>query len=154
MIHWKPCLALVGIIFLMGVILQEQKLLAATSISHLTTPELTYARTEMPYPATNSGFLDNIHLSYDPEVEIRDPDTRSASHSLQTDFPTGSFDQLQPRSGDTPKPRLTMADRKLNYQLLGSGGFAFKLNLTPAYPYPEASTPTGLDPGFGISIKF
>src|SRR6202142_700661 len=153
MIHRKQCLALVGIILLMGAILSEQKLLAATSISHLTAPELTYARTEMPHPATNSGFLDNIQLSYEPGVEIHDPDPRSASHSLQTDFPTGSFDQFQPRSGHTPKPGLTMADRKLNYQLLGSGGFAFKLNLTPAYRYPEESTPTGLDPGFGISIK-
>jgi hypothetical protein len=47
-----------------------------------------------------------------------------------------------------------MADQKLNYELFGSEGFALKLNLAPAYPYPEAPIPTRLDPGFGISIKF
>jgi len=35
-----------------------------------------------------------------------------------------------------------------------AAGFALPANQTTAYPYPEASIPTGLDPGFGISIKF
>ena len=150
----KQCLALVGVIFLMGAILHEKKLPAATINSHLTTPELTFARMEMPHPATNSGFLDNINLSYDPGVEIHNPDPQSASRSLQTDIPAGSFDRLPPRTGPATKPGLTVADRRLNYQLLDSGGFAFKLNLTPAYSNPEAAIPNALDPGFGIIIKF
>jgi hypothetical protein len=47
-----------------------------------------------------------------------------------------------------------VVDRKLNYELFGSEGFALKLNLEPAYPNPEALIPTRLDPGFGVSIKF
>ncbi|MFZ0829323.1 MAG: hypothetical protein WAO02_18080 [Verrucomicrobiia bacterium] len=150
----KGCLALIGFVVLMGAILLEQKLLAAISKSHFTLPELMYAPADISHPATNGGFLDNINLSLDPPVEMPAPDLSAASRSLQKDLPAGSFDQLQPRPGHAPKPGVTVANRKLNYQLLDSGGFAFKLNLTPAYPYPEASIPTGLDPGFGISIKF
>jgi hypothetical protein len=47
-----------------------------------------------------------------------------------------------------------VADRQLNYELYGSEGFAFKLSLKPENPNPEAAIPTGLDPGFGISLKF
>jgi hypothetical protein len=108
----------------------------------------------VPHPATNSGFLDDITLSFDPPVIIHDPDLDRASLNLQRDLPSGSFDRLQPRSGDATKHALTVADRQLNYELFGSEGFAFKLNLKPAYPNPAAAIPTGLDPGFGISLKF
>ena len=150
----KQGLALVGMTVLMGAVLPEQKHPEATGTSHFTAPELTYARMDNPPPPTNSGFLDQVNLSYDPGVAIHDPDPQSASRSLQPDLTAGSYDQLPPKPGPVPKPGFTVADRKLNYQLLGSGGFAFKLNLTPAYPHPQASIPTGLDPGFGISIKF
>ena len=157
LIHMKRCLAfvgLVGIIMLMGAILHVQKPPAATSQSHFTTPELTCAKMETPHPATNSGFLDSIQISLDPPVKFHDPDPYRASLNLQRDLPSGSFAGLQARPGDATKPTLTVADRKLNYELLDSEGFALKLNLEPAYPYPEATIPTGLDPGFGVSIKF
>lgn len=157
LINLKRCLALVGlfgIILLMGAILHVKEPPAATSQSHLITPELTYARMDVPHPATNSGFRDNITLSLDPPVTIRDPDLDRASLNLQRDLPSGSFGKLQPRSGDAPKHALTVADRQLNYELFGSEDFAFKLNLKPAYPNPAAVMPTGLDPGFGISLKF
>lgn len=157
LIHMKRCLALVGlvgIILLMGAILHVKKPPAATSQSHFIAPELTYARMGLPHPATNSGFLDDINISLNPPVPIHDPDPYRASLNLQRDLPSGSFARLQPRPGDATKPALTVADRKLNYELLGSEVFAFKLNLKPAYPYPEATIPTGLDPGFGVSIKF
>ena len=156
LINLKRCLALVGlfgIILLMGAILHVKQPPAATSQSHFTTPELAYDRIDPPHPATNSGFLDNINLSLDPPVTIHDPDPNHASLNFQGDIPLGSFDQLQPRPGDTTKPTLTVADKKLNYELYGSEGFAFKLNLKPAYPNP-AALPTGLDPGFGINLKF
>ena len=157
LINLKRCLALaglVGIILLIGAILHVKQPPAATSQSHFTTPELTYARMDPPHPATNSGFLDNITLSLDPPVIIHDPELDHASLNFQGDIPLGNFDQLQPRPGDTTKPALTVADKKLNYELFGSEGFALKLNLTPAYPNPEALIPTRLDPGFGISLKF
>jgi hypothetical protein len=154
LIHMKRCLALVGIILLMGAILYEKKPPAATSQSHFTTPELTYAKMDLPHPATNSGFLDDINISLDPPVIIHDPDPYHAGLNLQRDLPSGSFDKIQPRPGDTTKPGLTVVDRKLNYELFGSEGFALKLNLEPAYPNPEALIPTRLDPGFGVSIKF
>jgi hypothetical protein len=153
----KRCLVivgLVGIILLMGAILHVKQLPAATSQSHLTTPELTYAKMDLPYPATNSGFLDDIKISFDPPVTNHDPDLDHASLNLQRDLPSGSFDKLQPRPGDATKRALTVADRQLNYKLFGSEGFALKLNLKPAYPNPVAAIPTGLDPGFGISLKF
>jgi hypothetical protein len=153
-INMKQLLAFVGVIFLIGSNLPQQKPREAPGESHLTVPRLMYAMLDARPPATNSSFLDNINLSFDPPFAIPAPDLNGANRSLRTDLPTGSFDPLQPRPGRTPKPGFTVADRKLNYQLLGSGGFAFKLNLTPAYPYPEASIPTGLDPGLGISIKF
>ena len=61
---------------------------------------------------------------------------------------------MQPRLGNATKSRLTVADRRLNYELFNSGSFAFKVNLKPGYPYPEALIPTRLDPGLDISIKF
>jgi hypothetical protein len=109
---------------------------------------------DVPHPATNSGFLDNITLSLEPPVIIHDPDLDRASLNLQRDLPSGNFGRLQPRSGDATKHALTVADRQLNYELFGSEGFAFKLSLKPAYPNPAAAIPTGLDPGFGISLKF
>jgi hypothetical protein len=157
LINLKRCLALVGlfgIILLMGAILHVKEPPAATSQSHLITPELTYARMDVPHPATNSGFLDNITLSLEPPVIIHDPDLDRASLNLQRDLPSGNFGRLQPRSGDATKHALTVADRQLNYELFGSEGFAFKLSLKPAYPNPAAAIPTGLDPGFGISLKF
>ena len=157
LINLKRCLALVGlfgIILLMGAILHVKQPSAATSQSPLTTPELTYAKMDLPHPATNSGFLDDIKISFDPPVTIHDPDLDHASLNLQRDLPSGSFDQLQSRSGNTTKHALTVADRQLNYELLDSEGFALKLNLKPAYPNPAAAIPTGLDPGFGISLKF
>ena len=108
----------------------------------------------IPHPATNSGFLDNINLSLNPPVEIPATDLNDTNLNFQTDLPSGSFDELKPRSGDAPKPGLTVADRKLNYELLGSKGFALKLILTPVYLNPEAIIPERLVPGLGISIKF
>jgi hypothetical protein len=157
LINLKRCLALaglVGIILLMGAILHVKQPPAATSQSYFTVPELTYARMDPPHPATNSGFLDNITLSLDPPVTIHDPELDHASLNLQRDLPSGHFAELQPRPGDATKHALTVADRQLNYELYGSEGFAFKLNLKPAYPNPAAAIPTGLDPGFGISLKF
>ena len=157
LINMKRCLALVGlvgIILLMGAILHVKKPPAATSQSHFTAPVLTYAQTDMPHPVTNSGFLDDIKISFDPPVIIHDPDPYHASLNFQRDLPSESFDKLPPRPGDTTKPAFTVVDRKLNYELFGSEDFAFKLNLKPAYPNPEAAIPTGLDPGFGISLKF
>ena len=157
LINLKRCLALVGlfgIILLMGAILHVKQPPAATSQSHFTLPELTYAKMETPHPATNSGFLDDINISLDPPVIFHDPDPYHASLNFQRDLPSGSFDKLPPRPGDTTRPTFTVADRKLNYELFGSEGFAFKLSLKPAYPNPAAAIPTGLDPGFGISLKF
>jgi hypothetical protein len=157
LINLKHCLVfggLVGIILPMGAILHVKPPPAPTSQSHLIAPELTYASMDLPHPATNSGFLDDIKISFDPPVTIHDPDLDHASLNFQRDLPSGSFDQLQPRRGDATKRALTVADRQLNYELFGSEGFALKLNLKPAYPNPEAAIPTGLAPGFGVSIKF
>ena len=157
LINLKHCLVfvgLVGIILPMGAILHVKPPPAPTSQSPLTTPELTYARMDLPHPATNSGFLDDINISLDPPVIFHDPAPYHASLNFQRDLPSGSVDKLQPRPGVITKPALTVADRKLNYELIGSGGFTLKLNLTPAYPKPEALIPTRLDPGFGVSIKF
>jgi len=150
----KQCLAFAGMIFLMGTVLPAKKLPAATGKSHFTSPELTYARTDTPHPATNRGFLDNIYLSLDQPAKTPATDLKDTSLNLQRDLPTGSFDKLQPMPDHAAKPMLTVADRKLDYQLYGSEGFALKLNLAPEYPNPEAPMPTRLDPGFGISIKF
>jgi hypothetical protein len=157
MINMKHCLALVGlvgIVCLMVATLHKQKPPEAIGKSPFTAPVLTYARMDIPYPATNSGFLDDINISFDPPVKTRDSDPYQASINFQSDLPSGSLDKLQPRPGDTTKSALTVADRKLNYELFDLKGFALKLNLEPAYPYPEALMPTRLDPGFGISIKF
>ena len=158
LINLKQCLVLVvvlvGIILLVGTIRHEQKPPTATGKSHFTTPILTYARMALPQPATNSGFLDNINLSFDPQVKIHDPDPYLARLNFQSDLPSGSFDKLQPGLGNATKSRLTVADRRLNYELFNSGSFVFKVNLKPGYSYPEALIPTRLDPGLDISIKF
>jgi hypothetical protein len=157
LIHLNRCLALVGligIILLMGAVLHVKKPPAATSESHFTAPELTYAKMDLPHPATNSGFLDDINISLDPPVTIHNPDPYPASFNFQRDLPSGSLAKISPRPGDATKPALTVAGRKLNYEIFGSEDFSFKLNLEPAYPYPEALMPTRLDPGFGISVKF
>ena len=150
----RQCLALAGLAFLTGATLPRQKLPNAAGNSHLTAPELTYARMDIPPSATNGGFLDDISLSLDPPVEIPVTDFNDARLNLLSDLPAGSFDPLQPRPDEIAPRTLTVADRRLNYQLYGSGGFAVKLNLEPAYPYPQALMPTRLDPGFGISLKF
>ncbi len=150
----KPGLALVGIIFLTGAVLHKTQPPAARSNSHLTVPALTYARMDVPPLATKGSFLDGINMSLDPPVVIRDPDPDRASLTFQSDLPAGSFDQLPARLGDPTKSVFTVTNRQLNYKIFGSGDFALKLNLTPAYPRPEAAIPTGLDPGFGISLKF
>jgi hypothetical protein len=108
----------------------------------------------IPHPATNSGFLDKINLSLNSPVEIPATDLNDTSLNFQRDLPSESFDELQPRPGDAPKPALTVADRKLNYELLDSKSFALKLNLTPVYLNPEAIIPKSLTPGLDISIKF
>jgi len=109
----------------------------------------------IPHPATNSsGFLDNINLSLNPPVKIPATDRVDTSLNVHRGIPSRSIDALQPKSGEAPKPVLTVADRKLNYELLGSKGFALKLNLTPVYLNPEAIIPERLVPGLGISIKF
>ena len=109
----------------------------------------------IPHPATNnSGFLDNINLSLNPSVGIPATHLNHTSLNFQRDLPSGRFEELQPRLGDTPKPALTVADRKLIYELISSQGFALKLNLTPVYLKPEAIIPERLVPGLGISIKF
>jgi hypothetical protein len=154
LINLKACLALIGIVLLMGAILHGKKPPAATSQSRFTTPELTYAEINPPHRATNGGFLDDINLSLDSPMKIHDPDFNRASLNLQRDLPPGSFDRLQHRRGDATKPAFTVAGRKLNYELFGSENFALKLNFEPAYPNREAAIPTGLDPGFGISLKF
>ena len=158
LINLKQCLVLVvvlvGIILLVGTIRHEQKPPTATGKSHFTTPILTYARMALPQPATNSGFLDNINLSFDPQVKIHDPDPYLARLNFQSDLPSGSFAQLPRRSGNATKSAFTVVNRELDYELFGSEGFAFKLNLKPGYSYPEALIPTRLDPGLDISIKF
>ena len=108
----------------------------------------------IPHPATNSAFLGNINLPLNPPVEIPATDLNDTSYNFQRNLPSGSFNELQPRPGDEPKPVLTVADRKLNYELLSSKGIALKLNLAPVYLYPGAIIPTSLAPGLGISIKF
>jgi hypothetical protein len=108
----------------------------------------------IPHPATNSGFLDNINLSLNPPVEISATDLNDTSLNFQRDLPSGSFEELQPRPGEAPNPVFTLADRKLNYELLGSKGFALKLNLTPVYLNREAIIPKSLTSGLDISIKF
>ena len=148
------CLALVGILFLVGTIRHVKQPPTATSESHFTTPLLTYAQTNLSHPATNSDFLDDIKLSPDASVTIHDSDPHHAGFNFQKDLPSGSFDQLPRRSGNATKPAFTVVNRELDYELFGSEGFAFKLNLKPAYPNPAAALPTRLDPGFGISLKF
>jgi hypothetical protein len=149
------CVALVGIIFLAEAIRYVERQAAATGKSHFITPVLTYARTDLSRPATNSGFLDDINLSLDPPVTTHDLKPNHAGFNFQKDLPSGSFDQLPPpRSGDATKTALTVKNRELNYELFGSEGFAFKLYLKPGYPNPEAPIPTRLDPGLGVSFKF
>ena len=155
-INWKRCLALVGIIILAGAIWHVKQSPAATSESSFTlpVPVLTYAKTDPPQPATNSGFLDDIKLSYDLPVTIHDSESNHTSFNFQKDLPSGSFNQLPFRPGVATKTALTVENRELNYKRFGSEGFAFKLNLKPGYTDPRVLIPTRLDPGFGVSFKF
>lgn len=109
----------------------------------------------IPHPATNhNGFLDNINLSLNPPVEIPATNSNATSLNFQRDHPSRSIDELKPKPAEASKPLFTVADRKLNYELLGSKDFALKLNMTPVYLNPEAIIPERLVPGLGISIKF
>ena len=153
-INLKQCLAFVGLMFLMGAARHEPQPPEATSHSHLTEPELTYARMDLPPQATNRDFLDKIILSLDPPGETPVASLTEATLNVQSDLPAGRFDELRPKPGDARKRALTVADRKLNYQLLSSKDFGLKLNLSPAYANPQSAIPNGLDPGFGISLKF
>jgi hypothetical protein len=152
----KRYLVLAGMILLAAVIyVSEEKPRVETGESHVPTPpELTLAKMEVPQVATNSHFLDNINISYDTAVKIQDPDPQPASLANGNDLPYASPGKIRPKPEDTTPPPLTVAGRKLNYELLGSDSFSLKFNLTPAYPNPEALVPTRLDPGVGVSIKF
>jgi len=150
----KRCLVLVGIIFLAGAIWHMKPPPVAIGNRHFTTPVLTYARTDRPCPAMNSGFLDDINLSLDAPATIHDSDPHHAGFNFQKDLPSGSFDQLPRRSGNATKPAFTVVNRELDYELFGSEGFAFKLNLKPGNPDPRVLIPTRLDPGLGVTIKF
>ncbi len=151
----KRYLVLAGMILLAGVIyLYEEKPSAEARPSRLAAPELTYEPMAVPQVATNSHFLDDINLSYEPMAVFRDPAPQPNSLADGKALPPANLGNLRSRPGDLAEPALTVADRKLNYELIGSEGFSFKLNLAPAYPNPEALIPTRLDPGFGVSIKF
>jgi hypothetical protein len=151
----KRYLVLAGMILLAAVIyLYEEKPRVETSESHIPTPELTYAKAGVPDLATNSHFLDNINLSYDPVVMVRDAAPQRASLADGKGLPSARVGKLRPKPADASAPVLTVADSKLNYELFGSEDFSLKLNLTPGYASPEALIPTRLDPGFGVSIKF
>jgi len=93
-------------------------------------------------------------LSPDAPVTIHDSDPHHAGFNFQKDLPSGSFNQLPRRSGDASKPAFTVVNRELNYELFGSEGFAFKLNLKPWYPNPDAPLPNAPGPRLRISIKF
>jgi len=153
-INLKQCLVLGGVVLLMTAIGKEKLPLASTSRNGFTSPQLTYARMNLPPPATNSAFLDHINLSLDPPAEVSTADLNDAGLNFPSDLPVGRLAEWQSRPGNATKHALSVADRKLNYELFGSEDFAFKLNLTPTYPRPEAMMPTGLGPGFGISLKF
>jgi hypothetical protein len=151
----KRYLTIAGMILLAAVIFRyEEKPRVEPPESHIPPAEVTLARIAVPPLATNSHFLDNINLSYDPVVKISGPEPQPASLADERDLPSASLGKIQPKPHDTAAPVLTVVDRKLNYQLLGSKDFSLKLNLTPAYPNPEALIPTRLDPGVGVSIKF
>jgi hypothetical protein len=151
----KRYLVLAAMILLAGVVyLYEEKPPAETRPSRLSSPELTYEKMDVPQVTTNSHFLDNINLTYEPMVVIRDPEAQPTSLPYGKDLPSAPLGKIRPRPVDTAAPAFTVADRKLNYELLGSEGFSVKLNLAPAYPNPQALIPTRLDPGVGVSIKF
>ena len=156
LINLKRYVALVGIIILAGAIRHVKQPPAATSESSFTLPApvLTYAKTDPPHPATNSGFLDDIKLSYDLPVTIHNSESNHTSFNFQKDLPSGSFAQLPRRSGNATKSAFTVVNRELDYELFGSEGFAFKLNLKPGNPDPRVLIPTRLDPGLGVTIKF
>jgi hypothetical protein len=155
----KRYLVLAGMILLAAglglVFFHEKKPRVETGEHRIPPPELTYANMDAPHLATNSHFLDNINLSYEPLANIRDPDAQPTSLAYETNLPPAvSLEKWRPKPDHTMKPGLTVADRKLNFELLGSQGFSLQLNLTPVYPNPEALIPTRLDPGVGVSIKF
>ncbi|MFZ0827972.1 MAG: hypothetical protein WAO02_11170 [Verrucomicrobiia bacterium] len=151
----KRYLSIAGIILLVGVVLlYEEKHEVETDDTRIVSPELTYARMEMPQLATNGSFLDHINISYDPMMNLHDSEPQRASLALEKDPPPASLGRLQPRLVETRDPLLTVVDRQLNFELFGAEGFTLKLNLKPAYPNPTALIPTRLDPGIGVSIKF
>lgn len=152
----KRYLVLAGMILLAAVIFfYEEKPRVETDESHIPSPpDLTLARMEVPTVATNSHFLDNIHLSYEPMARIQNPDPQYGIPVSEKDLPSANAEKIRPRPEEPATPVITVVDRKLNYELLGSKDFSLKLNLTPAYPNPEALIPTRLDPGVGVSIKF
>ncbi len=152
----KRYLVLAGMILLAAVIFfYEEKPQGEIRESHIPPPPgLTLAKMDGPPVATNGHFLDNISLSFEPLVKIQDPDPHPASFVYEKDLPSASPGKIRPKPDDTPAPVLTVANSKLNYELLGSEDFSLKFNLTPAYPKPEALIPTRLDPGVGVTIKF
>ena len=151
----KRYLVLAGMILLGAVIyLYEEKPRVETGESHIPSLEFSFAKLDLPHLETNSHFLDGIHLSYEPMAIIRDNEPTLASLAEEKDLPSARVQKLRPQPVETATPVFTVADSKLNIELLGAEGFSLKLNLTPAYPNPEALIPTRLDPGVGMSIKF
>ncbi len=151
----KRYLVLAGMILLAGIIFfHEEKPRVETVESRIPAPTLTYAKIETPHLTTDSHFLANINLSYDSGPTIPGSGLKRAMPIYDKTLPAAGPGKLRPKSDDTAPPVITVADRKLNYEVLGSEDFSLKFNLTPAYPNPEALIPTRLDPGIGLSIKF
>jgi len=150
----KRGVAIVAIVLLVGMFLLKHKLPAATGISHIPAPQLTYAQPATRPEATNGGFLDNINVSLKPPPKIHDPSPASAGLSLHNDSPPANPAKLQTRPADTIKTPITWKDRELNYEVFGSDNLTLKLNLKPTCPNPNTFFPTRLDPGLGVSIKF
>ena len=151
----KRYLVLAGMILLAWVIFfREEKPRVETVESRIPSPALTYAKIETPQPTAGSHFLDNINLSYDSAPAIPDSSLNRATPIYDKTLPAAGLGKLRPKPDDTAPPVITVADRKLNYEVLGTEDFSLKFNLTPAYPNPGALIPTRLDPGIGLSIKF
>jgi hypothetical protein len=148
-------MVLAGMVLLAGVIFfHEEKPRVKAVESHILAPTLTYAKIETPQPTADSHFLDNINLSYDSVPTIPDSGLNRATPIYDKTLPAAGSGKLRPKPDDTAPPVITVADRKLNYEVLGTEDFSLKFNLTPGYPNPEALIPTRLDPGIGLSIKF
>jgi hypothetical protein len=152
----KRYLVLAGMILLAAIIsFYEEKPRVETGESHIPSPPgLTFARMEVPPAATNSHFLDDVNLTYDPMVKIQDSAPRRASLADGKDLPSANPERIKSKPEDPTAPVITVVDSKINYELLGSKDFSLKLNLTPAYANPEALIPTRLDPGVGVTLKF